>query len=173
MLECWKEKEGKRKGGEDLRLVHRLKQLTASWAWSTIPLSWEHSVTVSFSPNVPTDPGTTQRMRIPAHVNPDDQVGRSSKRTWGETCQPRQREVDITWGPQERGGKEKASALPQGQPLKQALQYGCCSTDRRVIKSSYTGSCALQPGSICTSHRLWAPVAGTMTPLLRWENWGF
>ena len=98
MLECWKEKEGKRKGGEDLRLVHRLKQLTASWAWSTIPLSWEHSVTVSFSPNVPTDPGTTQRMRIPAHVNPDDQVGRSSKRTRGEICQPRQREGNAPRG---------------------------------------------------------------------------
>lgn len=98
MLECWKEKEGKRKGGEDLRLVHRLKQLTASWAWNTIPLSWEHSVTVSFSPNVPTDPGTTQCMRIPAHVNLDDQVGRSSKRTWGETCQPRQSEGNAPRG---------------------------------------------------------------------------
>ena len=127
MLECWKKKEGKRKGGEDLRLVHRLKWLTASWAWSTIPPSWEHSVTISFSPNVPTDSGNHTHRRIPAHVNLDDQVGLSSKRTQGETCQPRQHEGNTPWGGYHMGTtgkkwKRKGLTLaPRGHALKQAL----------------------------------------------------
>lgn len=131
-VSCWsvgkKKKKKERKGGEDLKLAHRLKWLMASRAWSTIPLSWEHYVTVSFPPNVPTQiPVTIQRRHSPQRVNLDDQVGLKGKRTQGRAHQPRQGESKAPWGVRhvenhkEWGGKGKV-----GQPSKQALGYGHC-----------------------------------------------